>query len=130
LSLRASERDQRLIIEIEDDGRGISWERLADRARAAGLPGETRQQLVEAMFSDGVTTRQTTSDISGRGVGMAVVRAACVDTGGHYDVWSEPGRGSRFEFSWPLSVIEAQSAAEDAAVAIPPIDASRPRPTL
>ncbi len=117
LSLRAAERDHRLVIEIEDDGRGISWEKLAERARAAGLACETRGELVEAMFSDGVTTRQTASDISGRGVGMAVVRAACVDTGGRYDVWSEPGCGSRFEFSWPLSAIEA--SADQAAAALP-----------
>jgi len=109
LSLRAAEKDRRLVIEIEDDGRGICWEELAKRARDAGLPSDTRAQLVEAMFSDGVTTRQTASDISGRGVGMAVVRAACVDTGGRYEVWSEPGCGSRFEFSWPLSVIEASA---------------------
>jgi len=109
LSLRAAEKDRRLVIEIEDDGRGICWEELAKRARDAVLPSDTRAQLVEAMFSDGVTTRQTASDISGRGVGMAVVRAACVDTGGRYEVWSEPGCGSRFEFSWPLSVIEASA---------------------
>jgi len=114
LSLRAAERDHRLVIEIEDDGRGICWEKLADRARDVGLPCDTRADLVEAMFSDGVTTRQNASDISGRGVGMAVVRAACLETGGRYDVWSEPGCGSRFAFSWPLSVIEA-SADEAAA---------------
>jgi two-component system chemotaxis sensor kinase CheA len=117
LSLRAAEKDRRLVIEIEDDGRGICWEELGKRARDAGLPCDTRAQLVEAMFSDGVTTRQTASDISGRGVGMAVVRAACVDTGGRYDVWSEPGCGSRFEFSWPLSAIEA--SADEAAAALP-----------
>jgi two-component system chemotaxis sensor kinase CheA len=117
LSLRAAEKDHRLVIEIEDDGRGICWDKLADRARDAGLPSATRAELVEAMFSDGVTTRQTASDISGRGVGMAVVRAACVDTGGRYDVWSEPGCGSRFEFSWPLSAIEA--SADEAAAALP-----------
>ena len=102
---------------------GSSWPK---RARAAGLPCETRAELVEAMFSDGVTTRQTASDISGRGVGMAVVRAACVDTGGRYDVWSEPGCGSRFEFSWPLSVIEA--SADEAAAGLPS-SAATARPT-
>jgi len=124
LNLRAAERDHRLVIEIEDDGRGISWEKLAERARAAGLPCETRAELVEAMFSDGVTTRQSASDISGRGVGMAVVRAACLDTGGRYDVWSEPGCGSRFEFSWPLSVIEA-SAEEAASAPSPSVTSAR-----
>ncbi len=127
LSLRAAEKDRRLVIEIEDDGRGICWDQLAARARAAGLPCETRAELVEAMFSDGVTTRQTASDISGRGVGMAVVRAACVDTGGSYDVWSEPDRGTRFEFSWPLSVIEAQASAEEAGIAA--VSAAAVRPT-
>ena len=119
LSLRAAEKDRRLVIEIEDDGRGICWEQLAERARAAGLPCDTRAQLVEAMFSDGVTTRERANDISGRGVGMAVVRAACLDTGGRYAVWSEPGCGSRFEFSWPLSAIEA-SADEAATASMPP----------
>jgi len=130
LSLRASHRDDRLLIEIEDDGRGICWERLAERARAAGLPCETRAELIEAMFSDGVTTRQTASDISGRGVGMAVVRAACLDTGGRYDVWSEPGRGARFEFSWPLALLEAQAAGDGGAADIPPHAASPPRPAM
>jgi len=125
LSLRAAEKDRRLVIEIEDDGRGIAWDGLAERARAAGLPCETRAELIEAMFSDGVTTRQSASDISGRGVGMAVVRAACLDTGGRYNVWSEPGCGSRFEFSWPLSVIEA-SADEAAAGMAPGPTAVRP----
>jgi HPt (histidine-containing phosphotransfer) domain-containing protein len=128
LSLRASEKERRLVIEIEDDGRGICWEQLAERARAAGLACETRAQLVEAMFSDGVTTRESASDISGRGVGMAVVRAACVDTGGRYDVWSEPGCGSRFEFSWPLSAIEA-SAEEAAAAPAVPTSGAITRPT-
>ncbi len=128
LSLRAAERDQRLIIEIEDDGRGIPWDQLAERARAAGLPCETRAELIEAMFSDGVTTRQSASDISGRGVGMAVVRAACLDTGGRYDVWSEPGRGARFEFSWPFSVIEANAEEASAAAAIP-LGGTAARPT-
>ena len=128
LSLRASEKERRLVIEIEDDGRGICWDQLAERARAGGLACETRAELVEAMFSDGVTTRQTASDISGRGVGMAVVRAACVDTGGRYDVWSEPGCGARFEFSWPLSAIEA-SAEEASAAAAFPSNAAATRPT-
>jgi HPt (histidine-containing phosphotransfer) domain-containing protein len=112
LRLRATQRTDRLVIEIEDDGRGICWDRLAESARAVGLPYGTREDLVEAIFADGLTTRLMATDISGRGVGMAVVRAACVDTGGAYLVWSEPGQGTRFEFSWPLSVLRTERATE------------------
>ncbi len=119
LCLRAAQRGDRLVIEVEDDGRGISWERLAERARATGLPAETREDLTEAMFVDGLTTRKTASEVSGRGVGMAVVRAACLETGGRYQVWSEPGQGSRFEFSWPLSALQEEPPSDTPTVEAP-----------
>jgi hypothetical protein len=50
---------------------------------------------------------------------MAVVRAACIETGGRYQVWSEPGQGSRFEFSWPLSALQAEAPSDAPAVEAP-----------
>jgi HPt (histidine-containing phosphotransfer) domain-containing protein len=105
ISLRCVVRAGRLVMEIEDDGRGISWDKLAARARSLGLPAETRPELVEALFSDGVSTRDKVTETSGRGVGMSAVRAACLETGGAVQVWSEPGWGTRFEFSWPAEVL-------------------------
>jgi two-component system chemotaxis sensor kinase CheA len=105
LTLRASVRGGRLAVEVEDDGRGVPWEKLALRAISLGLPAETPADLVEALFSDGVSTRDEVTEISGRGVGMSAVRAACLETGGTVQVSSQPGRGTRFEFSWSAEIL-------------------------
>jgi two-component system chemotaxis sensor kinase CheA len=76
---------------------------MSDRRQA-----ETREDLVEALFTDGFTTRDTATEVSGRGVGMAAVRAACSETGGRCQVFSELGQGTRFEFSWPLGVLRTE----------------------
>lgn len=88
-------------IELADDGRGIQWARLAERARARGLPSSTRAELVHALLADGVSTAETVTPTSGRGVGMAAVEAACRALGGTVSVESEPGRGTRFRFDFP-----------------------------
>jgi two-component system chemotaxis sensor kinase CheA len=105
LSLRARCDGDRFVVEIEDGGRGIDWDRLAAVARAAGRRAETHDELVEALFSDGVSTRSEVTEMSGRGVGLAAVRGACVATGGEVSVHSERGRGTRFRFAWPLSLV-------------------------
>jgi two-component system chemotaxis sensor kinase CheA len=103
IELRATIHGDVLVVEIEDDGRGIAWDKVAAKARALGLPSESRADLVDALFSEGVTTRDSVSEISGRGVGLSAVRAACLETGGTIRVWSKPGHGTRFEFSWPAA---------------------------
>ena len=111
LILRASHRADRLVVEIEDNGRGISWEKVSEKARAAGLPAATRADLVEALFADGISTRDSATEVSGRGVGMSAVRAACTETGGALAVWSETGKGTRFEFSWPKAALDGAPSA-------------------
>lgn len=96
LLARADERH--VYIELADDGRGIAWERLAERAAQHGLPSSTRAELIQALFADGVSTADTITPTSGRGVGMSVVREACRALGGEIVVESEPGCGARFRF--------------------------------
>jgi two-component system chemotaxis sensor kinase CheA len=91
-----------VIIELADDGRGIDWEALRARATAAGLAHATRDDLVDAMFSDGITTRTTVTETSGRGVGLAALREVCTELGGTIQVDSERGRGTRFQFRFSL----------------------------
>ena len=91
-----------VVIEIRDDGRGVDWERVRDRARAAGLPHDTREQLTAALFSDGFSTRDEVSETSGRGVGLAVLRAVAIDGGGGVTLTSEPNRGTSIRFRFPL----------------------------
>ncbi len=96
LSTRIDRGD--LVIAISDDGRGVDWQRVAEKAREAGLPHETRGDLVEALFADGLTTRTEATEYSGRGVGMSAVRASCQEHGGTVTVADRPGGGTVVEF--------------------------------
>ncbi|HEX3758264.1 MAG TPA: ATP-binding protein [Kofleriaceae bacterium] len=89
-------------IEVRDDGRGVDWDALRTRARDAGRPHATRADLVDAMFSDGVSTRDDVTEISGRGVGLAAIHDAARRLGGKIDVDSERGHGTRFRFTFDL----------------------------
>jgi two-component system chemotaxis sensor kinase CheA len=91
-----------VVIELGDDGRGVDWEAVRTRARDAGQPYATRDDLVAAMLSDGITTKADVTETSGRGVGLAVVREACAKLGGKLEVDSERGHGTRFRFRFDL----------------------------
>jgi two-component system chemotaxis sensor kinase CheA len=97
------------IIEFGDDGRGIDWHRVKERASERGLPCDTRDELVQALFVDGVSTRTEVSDYSGRGVGMGALAEATHALGGRIEVESASGDGTRLRIEIPqprlLSVI-------------------------
>jgi len=101
LFLRAQLAFGRFILEVGDNGRGIDWEKIRERARRQGIPHATREDLAEALFADGVSTRDEVSETSGRGVGMSAVRATCEKLEGKLLVHSEPGKGATFTFSFP-----------------------------
>ena len=103
LALRAQRRADQIVIEIEDDGRGIDWARVADRARRHGLPTITEADLVEALFQDGFTTRDAATSVSGRGIGLSALRDACTATGGETSITSRAGAGTVLAFRWPSS---------------------------
>jgi signal transduction histidine kinase len=105
-------------IEIADDGRGIDWEKVAARARAASLPASRSEDLVAALFADGISTRETVSDLSGRGVGLAAAKEACERLGGYVAVESVPGRGTAFRFHLPIP--DRGQSLRPAEVSIPP----------
>ena len=100
------EGDQ-FVIEIADDGRGIDWQAVAVKARARGLPVDTSQDLVEALFADGLSTRSEVDELSGRGVGMGAVRVACLERGGTVQLSSQGGAGTRLQFRFPKSAMSA-----------------------
>jgi two-component system, chemotaxis family, sensor kinase CheA len=103
LSLRTMARGNNLVVEIEDDGRGIDWAALGERARGLGFPAGNDAEIREALFRDGVSTAKHVSEISGRGVGMGAVRAAARALGGDVVVHSHPGQGTRVEITFPLA---------------------------
>ena len=111
LLLRASVIDGRILIDVKDDGRGLDWDRLADAARKANLPSATRRDLIHAALADGISTRETVTDTSGRGVGMAALRHVCDELGGSVELDSEPGAGTLVRCSFPATLMGGQVAA-------------------
>ena len=108
ITLRASHRSGQVVLEVIDDGGGIDRARVLARAREKGLvregielsPGEIDQLL----FKPGFSTAETVNELSGRGVGMDVVRAAIHSLGGRISIESTPGEGTKFEISLPLTL--------------------------
>ncbi len=97
-----------MIVSVEDDGRGIDWEKLTEAAYQKGLPAETREDLVNALFHEGVSTASEVTDISGRGVGMAAVKESCDKLGGTIRISSVECCGTRIEFVFTLDRVAPQ----------------------
>lgn len=101
LFLRAALEGGRFVVEIGDNGRGVDWDRIRAKAVQHGVAHETSTDLVEALFADGLSTRDEVSETSGRGVGMGALRATVRRLGGTIDVRSVRGHGTRFILSFP-----------------------------
>jgi len=96
-----------VVIEIRDDGRGIDWHAVAHAAEALGLDTSSKDVLIRALFVDGMSTRTKVDSRSGRGVGLAAVRAACERLDGTIEVDSEPGAGAVFRFRFAPTGVAA-----------------------
>ena len=108
-----------LTLSIRDDGRGIDWARVEERAKARGLPYKTRKDLEEALFTEGVSTAGLATSVSGRGVGLGAVREATRGLGGKIQIESEPGHGTCFSFVFPSSVLSDDISMTGLAKSIP-----------
>src|SRR5207249_2080979 len=75
-----------LLVEVGDDGRGLDTAAIKAAAQRQGLPCETAEDVVSALFIDGLTTRTEVTETSGRGVGMGAVRKACENAGGRVTI--------------------------------------------
>jgi two-component system, chemotaxis family, sensor kinase CheA len=110
LTIRASQEADRVFIEIRDDGKGIDPELIKRKAYEKGVIDEdhleriTDQEAVNLVFAAGFSTAETISDLSGRGVGMDVVRTAIERVNGTVQLESEKGKGTRIRISLPLSM--------------------------
>jgi two-component system chemotaxis sensor kinase CheA len=108
IDLRAYHKGGNIVIEIEDDGKGLDRAKILKKATATGLiTGDeqmTDAQVFSLILSPGFSTASQITDISGRGVGMDVVKAGIEKFRGHLNIESEKGVGSRFIISLPLTL--------------------------
>ncbi len=110
VTLTARHEQNHIVIEITDDGRGMDPARIKESAVRKGLLTEAAaaamsdRDAVHLIFASGLSTAQTVSDISGRGVGMDIVKANLEKLGGRVLVDSTPGQGSRFTIHLPLTL--------------------------
>jgi signal transduction histidine kinase/HAMP domain-containing protein len=119
VTLGATREGDVLCIAVGDDGAGIDWDRLRAKAEGMGLPSDSRAALEAALFTDGVSTRDEVTELSGRGVGLAAVRAGVLAAGGSIEVRTVPGNGTTFRFLLPLPAL-GWRAESDVDAAMPP----------
>ena len=97
-----------VVVEIRDDGRGLNREKILRKAVAAGIVDTdkalTDNEIFNLIFAPGLSTSETVTDVSGRGVGMDVVRKGVETLHGRIDINTAPGMGSTFTVRLPLTL--------------------------
>jgi len=108
INLNAYHKGGNIIIEIRDDGKGLNKSKIEKKAIEKGLIDSEHnlsdRQIYELIFQPGFSTAEAVSDISGRGVGMDVVRKNINELGGNIEIESEPGKGSAIIIRLPLTL--------------------------
>lgn len=105
ITIAASDSDEALLLTITDDGKGLDLDRLREKAREKGVIAANQQlddrNASQLIFHAGMSTAAKVTDISGRGVGMDVVRSTIRELGGDVEVASQPGQGCTFKLTAP-----------------------------
>ena len=108
ITISCSEDEESLFIAIKDDGKGLDFKALHSKGIKNGLFREnekvSQEQISQVIFMPGVSTAEKITDISGRGVGMDVVKSNVEEAGGKIDITSEYGMGSTFTLTMPKTV--------------------------
>lgn len=110
VTLRAYHSGNHVFIELEDDGAGINKERVLQKALERGVVTEetaatlTERQIAELILASGFSTAEKITDVSGRGVGLDVVKSTIESLGGYITIDSKEGQGSLFQVQLPLTL--------------------------
>ncbi len=134
LRLAAAMREGRVLIEVSDDGAGMDIEALKRSALERGLA--TKQQLNEMsqsaildfVFEPGVSTAREVTEVSGRGVGMDIVKESIEKLGGSIEIVSEPGKGTTMRLTMPLTLSVQRTlivAVDGVSYAVPELNVER-----
>jgi len=114
ITLKAFQKGNNIVIEVSDDGAGINVDKVKKAALKAGLIGAddvetiSDDEAIQLIFVSGLSTSSIITDVSGRGVGMDVVRKNVESLHGHVDVDSKPGQGTRMTLVLPLTLATTQ----------------------
>jgi two-component system chemotaxis sensor kinase CheA len=125
--LDACHRGGNIAVEVSDDGGGLDKSRILAKARDRGLVGPndvlTDEQIYDLIFLPGFSTAEKTTDVSGRGVGMDVVRRNIKELGGKIELRSEHGKGSKTIITLPLTlaIVDGQSVSVGSETYIVPL---------
>jgi two-component system, chemotaxis family, sensor kinase CheA len=115
IGISAEQRGNHVVITVEDDGAGLNEKKLVERAVERGLiephqAGEmSRRDVFNLIFLPGVSTKEVADEMSGRGVGMDVVKTNIARLSGIIDVESEPGQGTRLTITLPITLAIIQA---------------------
>ncbi|MEZ7171419.1 chemotaxis protein CheW [Sporosarcina sp. OR05] len=110
VTLRAYHSGNHVFIELEDDGAGVNKERVLKKALDRGIitedmvPTMTDKQVAELILASGFSTAEKITDVSGRGVGLDVVKSTIESLGGYISIDSKEGKGSLFQVQLPLTL--------------------------
>lgn len=113
ITVRAIQRGNRVVLEIEDDGRGMSTDRILEKAVAKGWVRDasslTRREILNLVFEPGLSTTEEVNETSGRGVGMDVVRSNLSEMGGSVEIATEEGAGTTVSIDLPITLAIMQA---------------------
>jgi chemosensory pili system protein ChpA (sensor histidine kinase/response regulator) len=112
VTVEVRQEGREIVLSLADDGGGLDYERIRERAVSLDLIAAqstpTPRELADLIFAPGFTTASTVTEISGRGVGMDVVRSEVVTLGGRIETESTPAQGTRFTIHLPLTLAVSQ----------------------
>lgn len=115
VNLKAYPEGNNVVIEVNDDGNGIDPKQIADKVISRGLMTEkevenlTEKEVLNLLFLPGFSTAEVVTDLSGRGVGLDVVKSKIASLGGSVDILSTLGEGSKFVIRLPLTLAIIQA---------------------
>ena len=115
VAVRAYHKGNHIYVEVEDDGRGVDFDRVKQTAIASGVITEEQavtlgqRELVALLFRPGFSTAERRTELAGRGVGLDVVRSNVTSLNGEIEVETEKGIGTRFTLKVPLTLIISQA---------------------
>ncbi len=128
ITLRAYHQGGAIVIEVSDDGRGLRREKILGKARERGMDvsdSMSDQEVWSLIFEAGFSTAETVTDVSGRGVGMDVVRRNIQEMGGRVEIDSAPDVGTRISIKLPLTlaILDGMSVRVGSEIFILPLNA-------